>query len=458
MQVKELKQDGLQHEMEITVTAKDIDSRIDSRLAEVGKTMKMPGFRPGKVPLAMLKQRYGRAIMGEVLELAVNETSNKVLKDKNLRPAMQPKIEVKTFDEGTDLTYTMSVEVLPKIEIADFKNLKLEKPVAKPAEAEINEALTRIAASQRTTKPIEKPRASQNGDTVVIDFKGRTADDNFEHPGMAAEAHDLELGSNMFIPGFEAQLVGKNAGDKVEVSVDFPKDYGAKDLAGRKAIFDVTIHEIREAAEAEINEEFAKTLGLESLEALKNAVSEQLGKEYARQSRMVLKKALMDYLDEAHQFKAPQSMLDLEFQNIMDQLKLERQRNGEEGELSQAEQDEFREIADRRVRLGLVLSEIGLSNKIQIGDAELQRAVITEAQKFPGQERQVFDFYAKNRNALESLRAPLFEDKVVDYILELATITEKEIGVKELMTALDDEDGEDEAPKKKAKTEGKKKK
>lgn len=457
MQVKELKQDGLQHEMEITVTAKDIDSRIDSRLQEVSKTVKMPGFRPGKVPLAMLKQRYGRAIMGEVLELAVNETSNKVLKDKNLRPAMQPKIEVKSFDEGKDLTYTMSLEVLPKIEIADFKSLKLEKPVAKPADAEINEALERIAASQKTTKPIEKPRATKSGDTVVIDFDGRTADDNFKHPGMAAEGHDLELGSNTFIPGFEDQLIGKKAGEKLEVHVDFPENYGAKDLAGRKAIFDVTIHEIREPSQAVIDEEFAKTLGLESLDALKAAVSEQLGKEYARQSRMVLKKALMDFLDESHQFQAPSGMLDLEFQNIMDQLKLERQRLGEKEELPKDEQDEFRAIADRRVRLGLVLSEIGLSNNIKISDPELQRAVILEAQRFPGQERQVFDFYAKNRNALESLRAPLFEDKVVDFILELSSITEKDVSVKELMAALDDEEGE-EAPKKKSKAEGKKKK
>jgi trigger factor len=455
MQVKELKKDGLSHEMEITITAKDIDKAVDNRLKEVGKNIRMPGFRPGKVPLDILKKRYGRTVMGEVLEQTVNESSAKALKDKDLQPALQPKIEVKSFDEGKDLTYTMTVEVLPKMKIADFKTAKLEKPVAKPDEKSVNEALKRLAENRESTEAVTSGRASKKGDTVVISFDGRTADDNKRHPGMQSDTHALKLGSGMFIPGFEDQLTGKKQGEKVEVKVGFPENYGAKELAGRDAIFDVEIKELREPAEAKIDDEFAKGFGLESLDALKKAIEEQLAMELGQHSRLVLKKHLLDFLDEAHDFDVPPGMLEIEFKNIMDQIELDRKRNPDEnkGELTKAEQDEFRDIADRRVRLGLILSEIGKQNKITVSDPELQRAVIQEAQRFPGQERDVFDYYSQNRHALESLRAPLFEDKVVDYILELATITEKSVTPDQLTRILEDE--EDEAAGKKGKSESK---
>lgn len=453
MQVKQLKQDGLNHELEVTVGADEIANHVDTRLSELSKTVKIPGFRPGKVPMPLMKQKYGKAVMGEVLESAVNDSSLKAMKEQEITPALQPKIEVKSFDEGKDLIYTMNIEVLPKIEVQDYKGFKLTKQVAKADDSAIDEALERIASMRKSSKPIEGKRAAKSGDTVVIDFDGRTADDDVKQPGMAAEGHSLELGSNSFIPGFEEQLVGKKAGDKVEVKVQFPEEYGSAELAGRDAIFDVEIHEIRETVDAEIDDEFAKSLGMDDLAALRNAVAEQTNQEFDNHSRLKLKKELLDQLDEAHQFEIPQGMKDLELQNILQQVKMDNQQRGVEEEPTEEETAELTDIAGRRVRLGLVLSEIGKENNIQVADAELQKAVITEAQKYPGQEKEVFDYFAKNREALESLRAPIYEDKVVDFILELATVTEKEVTVEELTA---DEDADD-APKAKKKPAAKKK-
>lgn len=432
MQVKELKQKGLLHEMEVTLAAKDIDKRVDIRLQEVSKTIRMPGFRPGKVPMNIMKQKYGQAVMGEVLESAVNETSNKVIQDKGLKPAMQPKIEVKEFDMGKDLVFSMAVEVLPEFKVAELKGLKLEKPVAKAEKKAVDEALERIASSNQGTEEIKTKRATKDGDFVIINFDGRTADDNKSQPGMQADGHKLKLGSGQFIEGFEDQLIGKKAGDKVEVKVTFPKNYGAKDLAGRDAIFDTEIVAIHEAKAPEINDEFAKQLGLDDVKALKAAVEEQIQKELDQFSRMKLKKALLDILDEKHKFDVPQGMLDMEYDSILRQIEMESAQSGDNAALTDEEKDELKSIAERRVKLGLVLSEIGTSNKIQVADTELQRAVITEAQKYPGQEKQVFDYYSKNRQALESLRAPLFEEKVVDFILELAEVKEKTVSVEDL--------------------------
>lgn len=454
MQVKELKQNGLNHELEITVTAQDIDKRVDLQLVEVGKTAKLPGFRPGKVPMAMLKKRYGKAIMGEVLEKAVDETSQKALQDRKLTPALRPKIEVKSFDEGKDLTYTIAVEVLPEFKVVDFKGVKLERPVAKVAAKSVDEALERIAQNNQGTEEVKTKRGAKEGDTLVMDFHGRTADDNKEHPGMHAHGHNLTLGSGQFIPGFEDQLIGVKAGEKREVKVSFPEEYGAKELAGRDAIFDVDVSQIREPVESKIDDELAKSLGLDDLKALRAAVEEQLQKEFDSQSRLNLKKALLDFLDDEHDFQIPQGMLEMENDNIIHQVELDRQRHGEDKELSDEEKAEFKSISERRVRLGLILSQVGNENKLNVGDQELQRAVIAEAQKFPGQEREVFDYYAKNPQALESLRAPLFEEKVVDFILELAEVTDKTVTPEELLKAL--EEDEEVKPKKKKASSAKK--
>lgn len=433
MQVKQLKQDGLLHELEVTVQASEIDTRVDSRLKEVGKTIRIPGFRPGKVPLQLLKQKYGRAVMGEVLEIAVNESSQKALEDNGLQPAMQPKIEVKSFDEGKDLTFTLSVEVLPKFEVENYKGLKLEKPVAKADDKSIDEAIGRIASSRRTSKPVESKRASKEGDIVVIDFKGRTAADNVEHPGMAAQGHHLELGSGRFIPGFEDQLIGKKPGDDVEVKVGFPAEYPAPNLAGQDAIFDVKVHEIRELAEAEINEEFAQSLGMQDVPALRKAVEEQINSELDQHSRLIIKKKLLDQLDETHSFDIPESMKKQELENITRQVTADHEERGGESELTDDEKAELETIAERRVRLGLVLAEIGKENKIRVTDQELQRAVINEAQKYPGQEKRVFDYFSKNRAALEGLRAPIYEDKVIDFILELSEISTRDVTPEQLV-------------------------
>ncbi len=441
MQVKETKSEGLLHELEVILPANEIGRRVDEKLKDYAKTAKMPGFRPGKVPAQVLKQRYGRSVLGEVLETAVNDTTEQVLKEKNLRPALQPKIEVKEFDEGKDLKYTMSVEVLPEFDVVDLKSLKLEKPVVKTDEKAVDEALERIGKSNRETKKIETKRAAKNGDVLLMDFHGRTKADNKPHPGMHAHGHKLELGSGQFIPGFEEQLVGRKAGEKIEVEVTFPELYHAEELAGQGAIFDVEIHEIHEPADVEMNDEFAKKMGFDDLKALKGALEQQIQSQYDQQSRMKLKRSLLDALDDAHSFGVPQGMLDLEYENIQQQIRIERQQDVKDGklDLTEDETEELRAIAERRVRLGLVLSEIGRKNNIQITDQELQRAVIAEAQRYPGQEAVVFDYYRKNRQALDALRAPVFEDKMVDFISQLATIEEKPVSVEEL-TAEEDEE------------------
>ena len=441
MQVKEIEQKGLYHKLEIQVPADTIAKQRETRLKEVGKTVRLPGFRPGKAPMSILEKRYGKAVMGEVLEAVVNESSAKALEDKKLKPAMQPKIEVKEFDEGKDLTYSMELDVMPEIKVMDLKGLKLEKPIAKVSDKEIDESLEKIAANNKISKKVESDRKSQDGDIVVITFHGRTKDDGVEHDGMHAHDVPLKLGGGQFIPGFEEQLVGVKAGEKVEVNVTFPENYGASDLAGREAIFDVDVEEIREEAEAEVNDDFAKQLGLENVEALRNAVKEQLDKEYAGLSRMKAKRQLLDILDENHQFEVPQMMLDGEYDLILKQIEQERQMdpNAESKDVSDEEKEELKQIAERRVRLGLVMSEVGNNAKITISDQELQRAVINEAQRYPGQEREVFDFYAKNRQALESLKAPLFEEKVTDHIFDLAEITEKEVSLEDL-SAQDEEE------------------
>lgn len=439
MQVKDIKSEGLKVELEVTVPANDIKKKQEVRLKEVGKTAKLPGFRAGKVPMKMLEQKYGRAVMGEVLELVVNDATAKVLKDKNIRPAMQPKIEVKEFDEGKDLVFMMELEKLPTVEVMDLKGLKLTRPVAKVDPKAVDETLERLASGNRAMKPVEG-RATKKGDVAVITFHGRTADDNVQHEGMHAHGVELELGSGRFIPGFEDQLVGKNAGEEIEVKVTFPKDYGAKELAGRDAIFDTVIESISEAGPAEINDDLAKKLGMEDVAALKAAVEQQMNAEYDMQSRMKVKRELLDILDDKHDFEIPQSMVDAEYKGIVQQIEAERKANPAENgaELTEDEREELELIAERRVRLGLILSEIGNREKVTVNDKELQRAVIMEAQKYPGQEKMVFDYYQKNRNALDMLRAPIFEEKVVELIFKDATITDKEVSVEELTKEDDD--------------------
>lgn len=438
MQAVESKKEGLKREFKVTVPATEIATLSKKRLAELSKTMRIPGFRPGKAPMDMLEKRYGDSVMGEILEKAVNDGTSATIRDHKLRPAMQPNVNIDKFEKGSDLEFTMAIEVLPEVTVMDVKKITLERPVAKVADTAIEDAINRIAKNNRTTDKVEEARASKKGDTVVIDYAG-TLEDGTTKPGMASTGYSLELGSNSFIAGFEDQLIGKKAGDDVQVNVQFPENYGAADLAGKKAVFETKIHEIRTAKDPEINDDFAKKLGLEDLNALKKAIRDQMESEYGQYSRQKLKRALFDLLDEEHDFPLPEGMVESEYKIILEQVEQEKKHKGDSEPMSADELEELKEIAGRRVRLGLILSEIGQANNIAVSDQDIQRAVMDQARRFPGQEAQVFDMFRQNRQMIESLRAPIFEDKVVDFIIELADVKDKPVALEEL-TKEDDEE------------------
>ncbi len=447
MKVSVLKQDGLSRELEVTVPAATILKNVEAQLVSYGKKAKIAGFRPGKIPMPILKKNYGRMILGEVLDKTVQDSMANALREQDLRPAMQPKIALKdgeSFDEGKDLVYTMSLEILPTFDVMDLSKVKVEKPVAKVEDKVVQETLDRVAKSNRNFVKVEG-RAAKMGDTVVLDFNGQTKE-GVSLPGMSGQDMTVELGSGQLIPGFEDQLVGKKAGDHAHVDVTFPKDYGVKELAGKPAMFHCDVKEIREAAESKIDEDLAKKLGFENLDTLKDAVVKNITEDYAQLSRLRLKRALLDALDENHSFELPKSMVEMEYDSIIKQMEQEKKQAGET--ITDAEKEELKPIAARRVRLGLVLAEIGRVNKVEVKQEELYKAIYAEARKFPGQEQQVIEFYSKNPQVIESFRAPLYEDKVIDFILTKASVTDKQVSIDEL-TAEDDEAG-DTKPKKKA--------
>ncbi|MBI1216781.1 MAG: trigger factor [Alphaproteobacteria bacterium] len=463
MQITQTKNEDLKREYTVTMTPEEIDAKVNERLTELGKTVKMPGFRPGKVPLTLLKSKYGKAVMGEVLEHAVNDSTLQAINENNLRPAMRPKIEVKTFEEGKGLEYTMAIELLPEIKLADLSAIALNKMTAKPSDKEVTEALERIASGNKTSKKIEEDRAAKTGDILLIDFDGTV--DGAPFPGMKGNDHALELGSNQFIPGFEDQLVGAKAGEKKTVTVTFPKDYGHAALQGVEAVFAVDVKELQEPVVPAIDEEFAKNLGFEDLAKLKEIVEQQIQNEYDQLTRMTLKRDLLDALDESHDFEVPAGMVDAEFEGIWQQLKGHDHAHddpdhvhgpdcdhGAQEEGTEEERAEYRDIATRRVKLGLVLAEIGRINEIEVSNQELQQAVISEARRYPGKEQQVFEYYQQNPQALETVKAPIYEDKVVDFILERSKLDTRQVDIEELTKAADQE------PPKKAKSKSKAKK
>ena len=446
MKVSVLKEEGLTRQIEVTVPAATIQKSVERELLAYGKKAKIAGFRPGKIPMPILKKNYGQMILGNVLDKTVQETAANAMKEKEIRPALQPKIELKdgeSFDESKDLTYTMTVEVLPTFSVMDLSKISVEKPVAKVEDKVINETLERIAKSNRGFETVTEARAAKLGDICVMDFHGKTKD-GLELPGMTGHDMTVELGSGQLIPGFEDQLVGHKVGEHVHVEVTFPADYGMKELGGKDAIFHVDMKELREPKEAKIDDELAKKLNFENLDTLKDAVVKEIGSDYDQLSRMRLKRALLDVLDENHSFDLPKGMVDMEYDAIVRQMEQEKKQAG--GDITQADKDELRPIAERRVRLGLVLAEIGRVNNVQVKQEELYKAIYAEARKFPGQEQQVLEFYSKNPQVIESFRAPIYEDKVVDFILTRAAVTEKSVSVDDL-TAEEDEDA---APKKKA--------
>ena len=440
MQVTELSADGLKREYRIVVAANEIADRVSGRLTELSRTIRMPGFRPGKVPVSLLRKQYGRSVMGEVVEQAVNQGSQQAISDHELRPALRPKIEVTSFDEGADLEFTMALEVLPEVPKIDLKTIALTRPVATLDDGAVDKALGNIAERSRAFAPPAEARPSQSGDRVIIDFHGTVDGEPFE----GGHAHDfpLVLGAGMMVPGFEDQLIGKQVGDEVTVDVSFPEAYPNPALAGKAASFAVEIKEIGEPQPLAVDDDLAKGQGFDDLAALRSALREGMEREYARVSRLRVKRALLDHLAEICKFEVPAGMVELEFEAIWQQLK--REIAAGKGDEEPAEPDEtvraeYHDIAERRVRLGLILSDVGQANELKVEQSELNAAVLDQARRYPGQEQKVLDFFKNTPQALDQLRAPLYEDKVVDLILQLANVTDRPVTPEELMKDPDDE-------------------
>ena len=442
MQVTETLSEGLKHEFQISVPASDLDAKADARLVDLKDKVRLNGFRPGKVPVSHLKKVYGRSVMAETIDQTIRDTNTQIFTERGFRLATEPKITMPTEEKAveellsgkTDLTYTVSIEVVPAIKLADFKTFAIEKPVAEVTDAEVDEAIQRIADQNRSYGPKGEGAKAEIGDRVTINFKGTINGEPFE--GGTGENIQVVIGVGQFIPGFEDQLIGIGSGETRTLKVSFPKNYASNKLAGQPAEFETTASAIEAPLPTEINDEFAKSLGLESLEKLKEAARGRLAAEFAGATRARLKRALLDKLDESHKFEAPPSLIDEEFNLMWNSIRAEMDSSGktfaDENTTEEAARDEYRTIADRRVRLGLVLSEIGEKNKISVTDDEVSRAVIERARQAPGREKEVWDYYRKNATALAQLRAPIFEDKVVDFILELATVTDKKVSREEL--------------------------
>lgn len=434
MQVTETTAEGLKHEFKIVVPAAQIETQVESRLKELSQQVRIPGFRPGKVPMSLMKQRYGSSVLGEVLEQSVQQASDAAMTERSLKPAMQPKIEVTSFDEGKDLEFTLAVEVLPEIDALDMKSIALNKPKVTVEDSEVDEALGRITESRKESKALDTKRKAKKGDILEIDFVGSI--DGVEFPGGKGEGYDLELGSGSFIPGFEDQLIGAKPGEDVSVTVTFPEEYHSKDLAGKEAVFAVSVKAHKESVAPELDDEFAKSVGLEDLDALRKAVIGQIENEYAGAARNRMKRELLDILADKATFDVPPGMVELEFDAIWKQIEEAKTNDTldeeDKGKSDDELKEEYKKLSERRVRLGLLLADIGQKNELQVNQEDLNRAIMQEAMRFPGQEQAVFQYFQNNQQALDSLRAPLYEDKVIDFIIEMADVTEVEMTAAEL--------------------------
>jgi trigger factor len=472
MQVTETHADGLKREFKIVVPAGELETQITDRLDQLGRQIRLPGFRPGKVPPKLLRQRYGNAIRGEVLQSTVQDSSAEAMRERNLRPALQPKVEIVSADEGADLEYTISVELLPEMPQPDFAALGLERLVVEVPDDDVDKAVERMAEQFRKSEPVT--RKAKKGDLAVIDFVGKIGD--VEFPGGKGEGVTIELGAGQFIPGFEDQLVGATGEEDRTVNVTFPADYGGSELAGKDAVFAVKVKEIRERQPAVIDDKLAEEVGLENLAELRQEVRDRIARDYSVVTRQRLKRVLLDKLAAQYDFAVPPGMVEIEFNNIWQQHEAEKAYAanqtagaaaseapaGESGDApaeasppAPAEDDEktkaeYRVLAERRVRLGLLLAEVGRSANINGSQEELNQALIREAQRFPGQERRVLDYYRNNPEAAGNLRAPIFEEKVVDFIVELAKPGEKKVSPQQLLAMTEADDAEDKADEKPA--------
>jgi trigger factor len=442
MQVTETLSQGLKREFKVVIPAKDLAERLEGQLVEMKDKVRINGFRPGKVPMGHLKRVYGRSVMAEVLQTAINDANRKIVEDNKLKLALEPKInfpedqaevERALAAEG-DLSITINVEVLPTFDVGSFDDVAIERLKAEIPDAEVDTALERMAAQNRTFTPKEEGAVAASGDKVTIDFVGKLGEELFE--GGAGTDIDVILGSASFIPGFEEQLEGAKAGEERVVKVTFPENYTAAHLAGREATFDVTVKSIAAPGEVAMDEGFAKGFGFDSVEKLKDALRSNMERDYVRASRDKLKRALLDALDKKYSFELPEGLVEQEFAGIWQQVETEQAQGGksfeEEGTTEEAARADYRRIAERRVRLGLVLAEVGQEANVQVTDDEVTQALLERARQFPGQEKAVWDYYRKTPEAMAQLRAPVFEEKVVDHIVAKANVTERVVSKDEL--------------------------
>jgi trigger factor len=468
MQVTEISADGLKREFTVTVPAGDLEEEITRRLDELGRQVRLPGFRPGKVPMQILRKRFGPSVRGEVLQSTLQASSAEAISERNLRPALPPKVDIVSAGEGADLEYKMAVELLPEIPEPSFADLAVERLVVEVPDQDVDRAIERIAEQQRKSEVVERP--AELGDIIVVDVEGKIGEK--EIAGAGGKDRQILLGAGSSIPGFEDQLIGAAAGEHRTVRVTFPEDYAAADLAGKDGLFTVDVKEVRERSPLALDDELGRAVGLESLAELRQEIRQQMQRDYDAASRLRLKRALLDKLAEGCDFAVPPGMVDIEFDNIWRQYQAQKASTQQDaaidapsapaeesgadtspaaaepdgsGESEEASKAEFRKIAERRVRLGLLLAEVGRRNNITVTPDEVNQAITREARRHPGYERQVLDFYRQNPGAIDTLRAPIFEDKVIDFIVELAKIGERKITPEELL-AMPEPAGEDAVP------------
>ena len=438
MQVTETLNEGLKRSYSITVTAAELEAKVNEKLAEAQPQVEMKGFRKGKVPMALLKKQFGQRVMGEAMQESIDGAMNDHFESSGDRPAMQPEVKMTNEDwkEGDDVEVAMSYEALPEIPEVEFSGIKLERLVVKADGAAIDEALGNLAETAQDFKARKKGAKAKDGDQVVMDFVGKVDGEAFD--GGSAEDYPLVLGSNSFIPGFEKQLVGVKAGEEKAVTVTFPEDYQAENLKGKEAVFDCTIKEVKEPVAAEINDDLAKKFGAEDLAALKAQISERLEAEYGGAARAVMKRGLLDALDSMVSFDLPPSLVKAEAGQIAHQLWHEENPDVQGHDHPEIEPtEEHTKLAERRVRLGLLLAEIGQKAEIEVTDAEMTQAIMAQARQYPGQERQFFEFVQQNQQMQQQVRAPIFEDKVIDHVVEKAAVTEKEVSKDDLQKAVE---------------------
>lgn len=442
MQVTETLNEGLKRKLSVVIPASDLVARLDVRLNELKGQANIKGFRPGKVPMAHLKKTYGRSAMSEVMSDAINDTVGKALDDRSERAATQPKVDLPddqvtindVLDGKADLNFEVSYEVLPPVSLMDFSTISIDKPVVEISESDVDAEVQRVFAQQRVYEEKGEDGVVETGDRLGLSFKGSIDGEAFAG-GSSDHAH-LVVGSGEFIPGFEEQLVGMKKGETRTIKVTFPADYGQANLAGKEADFEVSILHIDGPKAGELNEDFAKSLGLESVDALRDAIKSQMRTALDSMSTQAVKRQILDALDNGHQFVVPQQLVDAEFDTIWQRVVHEVEHHGrsfeDEGTTEEAAREQYRKIAERRVRLGLVVAEIGNQNNVVVNEEEHQQALMAEVRRFPGQEQQVFDYYRKNPQALAGLRAPVFENKVVDYVASLAKSSDKAMTRQEL--------------------------